>query len=246
MRIQAIVVDDEELSLSYLVSSIKKHCPVVEVVATAANVKDAASAILLHRPDAVFLDIEMPGGNGFEILEEVPRECIPRFVFTTAHPGYAIRALREGATDYLLKPIKSEELKATCQRLQQELQAAKEPVSEALLNQRISVTHQSGFNLIRLAELVHLEADNNYTQLFLENGSHLTSSHNLGYFEQQLPAAWFLRIHRSHLINLFHLREYRSREGGDVILSTGRTLPVARSRMFDFLHRVASLGSKEA
>ena len=242
MGFSAVIVDDEELARSYLRSCIEKHCPMVEVVGEAANAQEAIVRILEDKPDAVFLDIEMPGGDGFEIVQQVPRELIPRFVFTTAHDKYAIRALREGALDYLLKPVKARELQAACLRVMEMLQSRSTRLEREVLDQRISVTHQLGFNMVCLANLVHLKADNNYTELFLEDGSHFTSSYHLGYFEQRLPAQWFLRTHRSYMINLHHLKEYSSREGGDVVMSNGQVVPIARSRMSDFLQHVAMLG----
>ncbi|HHG85517.1 MAG TPA: response regulator transcription factor, partial [Bacteroidetes bacterium] len=183
------------------------------------------------------------GGNGFEILKAVPQAKMPRFVFVTAHNKYAIEALRAGALDYLLKPVDQSALQVTCSKLLLEIQdATLNTFSLEELDASIPLTHQSGFLLVRLGDVVHLEADNNYTMIFLNEGHPQTSTQNLGKYEKILPPNWFFRVHRSHLINLHHLKAYTTREGGFVMMSDGAKLPVSRLRIPELLHQVSLLG----
>lgn len=243
MKVNAVIVDDESLARSYLKSSIAEYCPGIHVIGEATGVSQAIGLILETKPEVIFLDVEMPGGDGFEVLKGISHERIPHTVFTTAHNRYAIRALKEGALDYLLKPINRKELQAAAARLEGEVARTKKAdVSVEQLEHSISLVNQTGFSMVRLDQLVYLKADNNYTQLFLKDGAHLTSSQTLGNFESNLPGSWFFRIHRSYIINLYHLREYTSKEGGDVVMSNDARLPVARLRIPSLQSQVALLG----
>ncbi len=244
MKISTIIADDESFSLRYLRSKLEKHCPSLKIIGEAKNSTEIVQLILEKRPDVVFMDIEMPGGNSFEVLQQIPTFLRPHFVFVTAHDQYAIKALREGAFDYLLKPVKSKELLLTYCRIEKKLKEKKKSVlAEEQLKQKISIKHQGGFKLVRLADIVHLKADNNYSLFLLNDGSKIMSSQTLSSQQKIIDSPWFFRIHRSHLINLSHLKEYSAKEGGEVIMSNEDVLPVARSRASILFNQLEMIGS---
>lgn len=235
---KAILVDDERNNLTNLEQLLKEYCPGVEVIATALNAADGQRMILQHRPDLLFLDIQMPGKSGFDLLRELPE---PGFevIFVTAYDQFAVQAVRFSAVDFLLKPVNIEELQAAVNRawtryrdkqrnlqlenLLQLLQAGKE-------DHRIAIATLRETRFIRTAGIVRCESSNNYTAIFLSDGEKLTSSRPIFEYEDLLKDYGFFRCHQSHLVNKRFVKSWVKEDGGYLLLDNGDQVPVSRNK----------------
>lgn len=237
--IKAIIVDDEVHCLDTLSILISDYCPDLQIMERCISAKKAILAIQLHKPDLVFLDIEMPVMNGFEFLEqfsEIPFSVI----FTTSYNQYAIRAIRFSALDYLLKPIDRKELIAAIHKIQQQKRVPSLEQFHLLREQiqqnansltKIAMPTAEGFELIPASEVVRCEAENNYTILFLKNKNKIIACRTLKDIEEQLLGfSSFIRVHNSYLVNLNEVTRYIRGEGGYLVMSDGTTVSVSRSR----------------
>lgn len=231
---KAYIVDDEILSVDLLRVSIKSYCPELEIIGDATNINHAYAEIIKQLPEIIFLDIEMPGGDGFELLEKLNNRFQFHTVFITAHEQYARHAIRAGAFDYLLKPLEGSELKQTAQRLLSIKESRRQnpwtPV-EGELEKKIVLNHHKGYSLIKLKDIINLEADNNYTVLILVGGKKIVCSQTLGKFETGIRSDWFFRVHRSHIINLYHLQDFLFADGGYVQMSNGERIVISDNRV---------------
>lgn len=235
--IKAILIDDEKNSRESLRKKLQSHCPQVQVVAECANGMEGIAAIELHGPDLVFLDIEMPHMNGFTMLQQLPQKNFA-LIFTTAYNQYAINAIRHSALDYLVKPVEVTELVQAVARVgqqQQAVQTSQLSILEQLMAKeqapaRIAVATQAGLEIIHIANIVYLEATGNYTHIYLSGEKPLLASKTLKEFEDILPTHQFFRIHNASLVNLAAIKKYNKGEGGQVVLTNGTLLDVARRR----------------
>jgi len=216
--IQAIIVDDEKTSRDVLFNFLRDYCKQdVNVVAMADSVKTAHDAIRLNRPDLVFLDVDMPNGNGFDLLRQLTHIEF-RTIFVTAFDEYAVKAFRFCATDYLLKPVSIDELLEAVGKVKKELSQKLDNQNIAALIhhtnsndtvfQRIVLRDMEGFKIIQNDEIVYCEADAYCTNFYLSGNHKITSSKNLKYYEDLLADSCFLRVHNSYLINLKHVVGY--------------------------------------
>ncbi|MFT3681041.1 MAG: LytTR family DNA-binding domain-containing protein [Ferruginibacter sp.] len=237
--VKAILVDDEKHGLETLAILLADYCPDVKVMEKCPSAKKALEAIEAIKPDLVFLDIEMPVMNGFELLEQF--EEIPfTVIFTTSYDQYAIKAIRFSALDYLLKPVDPKELVAAVHKASRQKQSPTSEQLQLLMDQlqnkekqftKIAVPTLEGFELIPADEVVSCEADDNYTHLFLKNKTKITASRSLKEMEEQLkefPA--FVRVHHSYIVNLNEVIKYIRGEGGYLVMTDGSTINVSRSR----------------
>ncbi len=238
--IRAIIVDDERHARESLAIKLADYCSDVEVVASVESAALAIVAIAEHRPDLVFLDIEMPAGDGFRVMESFAEGSV-LVVFVTAYKDYAIRALRQGAIDYLLKPIDPLSLQEAMLRVSRLLVEGPEPSSEASVPARLSLPTDDGFELIDIESIVRCRAESNYTRLHYRDGTNALVTRSLGEFEELLSAYQFYRVHHSHLINLKDLRKYHKGRGGAVEMSDGALVEVSARRRDAFLERIAKL-----
>ncbi len=230
----AIIVDDEANNRQNLVTMLAKHCPQINVLAEASNVKEAQHIIKTTSPEVVFLDIEMPGGNGFTLLDsgDIPFKVI----FVTAYDAYALKAIKFSALDYLLKPIDKEELVKAVGRLKSNSAQTQEQRVQnlgAFLNQeekKIAISLTDEIRLVPLKSIVRLQADNNYCKFFLSSGEEILTSKNLGYYYDLLKDQDFSRVHQSHLVNRQRLERYVKKDGGYLVLSNGDQVPVSRTQ----------------
>jgi len=237
--IRAILIDDEVHCLDTLSMLLSDYCPDVQVVERCMSAKQALVAIQRHQPALIFLDIEMPTMNGFDLLEQFSE--IPfAVIFTTSYDQYAIKAIRFSALDYLLKPIDAKELVVAVNKVKGQKQLPAAEQFQMLLNQvqhketgfkKIAVPTSEGFELIPAEQVVRCEADDNYTHLFLKNKNKVVASRTLKEMEEQLQDFnCFLRVHHSYLVNLNEVTKYVRGEGGYLIMSDGATVNVSRSR----------------
>ena len=242
---RSIIIDDEPIGRDLLAALLEEYCPSVSVVAQADSVATAREAIRRHEPELVFLDIEMPRGNGFELLEEM-RERRFEVVFTTAYEQYAIRAIKASALDYLLKPINTAELTAAVTRAEQRIALAigRHRGVEALLERlreggmetsKLALPTEEGLLVVPLGEIVRCEASASYTWFYFTSGERRLVSRPLKEFELILAGARFMRIHHSHMVNLDHIRRYVRGEGGEVVMSDNSSVMVARRKKEDLL-----------
>lgn len=237
--IKAILIDDEVHCLDTLSILLSDYCSEVQVMERCMSAKQGLMAIGKHNPALVFLDIEMPAMNGFELLEQFTE--IPfAIIFTTSYDQYAIKAIRFSALDYLLKPIDPKELIAAVQKVQTQKHLPSAEQFQMLIGQvknkesgfrKIAIPTAEGFELIAADELVRCEADDNYTHLFLKNKTKIIACRTLKEMEEQLESfSSFIRVHHSYLVNLNEVTKYVRGEGGYLVMNDGSTVNVSRSR----------------
>ena len=242
--ITTILIDDELSCTETLAIELEMYCPQVEVLASYNSADEALAGIVALKPDLVFLDIEMPWMNGFELLQQLNQVSFD-VIFITAYDQFAVKAFKFSAVDYLLKPIKKEELISAVAKVEQ--RRAKRLSSahiEAMLNNinflnrdfpSLAVPISEGLEFVPVDEILYCASDNNYTYIHKISGDSILLSKTLKEVEGMLENRQFLRIHQSFLINPRHLRKYVRGQGGHVIMSNGKELPVARARKEDLL-----------
>lgn len=234
-KYRAIIIDDEEDSRSNTRNMLQNYCTEIEIVGEADNGPNGKQKIQELKPHVVFLDINMPGMNGFQMLEGIYNRdfCV---IFLTAYSEHGITAVKAGAIDYLLKPLMLSELQSAIHKVVQhfESKASANANSKGDDKNLVLINHNKGFTLVDFKDIVWLEASDNYTNLFLTEHRKIVASKTLKEFEAILPATEFFRIHRSALINFNCVKEYSNHDGGEVVLSDGSRVQVSKSRIQDF------------
>ena len=245
---KAILVDDEPDGIRTLKKMLELHCPDVYVVATCSNVVTAKQQIMQHDPDVVFLDIQMPEKTGLDLLSELPSKKF-EVIFVTAHNEYMLQAFQYSAADYLLKPVDEDRLIDAVNRVEKKMNEVKNDERNNVLLHNISKAgHPSemrlylpttkGFIVLKLEEIIYCEAERSYTIFHLENGKTVMVSKPLLDYDLLLKDTSFLRIHKSFLINLYHVKEYQRGEGGLVIMSDNAQIEVSRRKKDMFLMKI--------
>ena len=239
----AILVDDEKHCREVLEHLLKKYCGDIKLLASCASGEEASAILLQQSPDILFLDIEMPDMNGFQLLEKFPH---PHFavVFTTAYNEYALKAIKQSALDYLLKPIDKDELVIAVQKARENKAGKTVSNFENLFDilnktkdKRFAVPTLEGLLMINAADILFCESDSAYCKLyFINQAKPLVISKTLKDIEKVLEGGDFFRIHHSYLINMKCFRKYVRGEGGEVIMNNGQHLPVSRTRKQEFLN----------
>lgn len=240
MKIKTIIVEDEQISRDILRNYITKYCPSVELLGEASNIEEAQKLIEKHELDLVFLDVEMPFGNAFDLLEKVENKTF-EVVFVTAYDHYAIEALNNQATYYLLKPISIDELIKAVSIVTEIKEKENELETTVLMpkaihqvNGKITIPQQDGFEVVAVNEILFCKADDNYTEIYFENSKKLVSK-TLKYFEEALKDNSFVRVHKSFLVNVNEISKYKKGKGGSVILSNGKEIMVSASKKANLL-----------
>lgn len=246
-HLTAILIDDESNSRNSLRQKLITYCPQVEIVAEAENGEEGIKAIEAYKPDIVFLDVEMPRMNGFNMLRQLQHRSF-ELIFTTAYDHYAIQAIRFSALDYLVKPIEIATLREAVERAQEKKQTnlPNQRIETLLYNlldeknthNRIAIPSMEGLQFVDTTDIIYLEAESNYTFIILQPASRITVSKTLKDFEELLPAHTFIRIHHSFIINKNHVRKYLKGEGGQVLMSNGKMLDVARRKKEEFMKAI--------
>jgi two-component system LytT family response regulator len=248
--LKAIIVDDEEFARSSLFFLLQQNCPEVEITGIARSITEAKDILAQHPVNLIFLDIAMPGGNGFELIPDAQQHNAA-VIFTTAFDQYALKAIKANALDYLLKPIDIDELKtavdkvAQYTKLYQNLHEKDERITNlaSSLNNRseirkLTLPYGQGFKMVDVDDIIYIEADSNYSVFHLNNHDKITVSKVLREFEELLPSDQFVRIHKSSIINLNHLKEYNSKNGLQAFLKNGESINVSRRRAGDFFDKI--------
>ncbi len=240
MELKTIIVEDEQTSRDILKNYLSKYCPNVTVVGEASNIDDAMILIRNNDLDLIFLDVEMPYGSGFDLLDKFD-ETDFEVVFVTAYNQYAIEALNNHASYYLLKPISIDELIKAVDYVSQ-IKTKEKQLQNAVLvpkvnstDNKITIPTQDGFEVLEMKEIIYCKADDNYTELFLSNNQKKLVSKTLKYFEDLLKESGFARIHKSFLVNVSYIAAYKKGKGGTVSLSNGKELSVSASKKAEFL-----------
>ena len=237
--IKAILVDDEQHCLDTLQILLQEYCPQVEILERCRSPKAALEAIRKLQPTLVFLDIEMPNMNGFELLEQL-KPISFAVIFTTSYDQYAIKAIHISALDYLLKPVDPKELIAAINKVERQKAAPSAEQFQMLIDQiqqkgpeltKIAIPTSDGLELVHADQILRCEADDNYTHIFLKNKTKIVASRSLKEVEAQLQDfSFFIRVHHSYIVNLNEVTKYVRGEGGYVIMSDGSTVNVSRAR----------------
>jgi len=247
--IRTIIIDDEQHCVKALLNDISKNCPLVEVVETCNSAKEGIMSIRKNKPDLVFLDVEMPWMNGFEMLE-VLGDINFSIIFTTAHDEFAAKAFRISAVDYLLKPIDANDLKAAVQKVEKKLDEGSnlQHISNLLRNmkqpssdQKIALPQREGYEFVDVSSIIYLSAEGAYTKLQMQDKRTMLISRTLGDVEELLPPELFQRIHHSTLVNISYISQFLRTDGGYVVLKSGEKLSVSKAKK-DML--MARLGLK--
>ncbi|WP_236979334.1 LytR/AlgR family response regulator transcription factor [Membranihabitans maritimus] len=239
----AVIIDDEQKGRLALREKIRNYCKGVKIVGEASDGFEGVEIINEYHPDVVFLDIEMPGMDGFEMIQAL-QEMDFHLIFTTAYDHYAIKAIKYSAFDYLLKPVDIEELKSAVERVNsqsrhvtnQKLDALHKNLQNRPTLGKIAIPTQEGLLFFNTLEIIHLEAQSNYTMIYFEDYPKLLASRTLKDFEDLLPSENFYRTHHSHIINLHYIRRYLRGDGGQIELQNKNFVPLSRRKKKEFLN----------
>lgn len=250
--IKTLIIDDEKHCIDNLQWQLKQYCPEAEVIATCTNAEEGLNEIYRQQPQLVFLDVEMPGMTGFEMLEKI-KDVNFDIVFTTAFDQYAIRAIKFGALDYLVKPVDKDELRAAVDKVIKHTHSESLKQLTALLThirksndlsfQKIALPTMHGYELIPLNNIMYCESKNNYTDVRLNNGQHLVISRTLKEIEELLDMHPFFRVHNSYLVNLQYAIRYIKGDGGALVLNNEISIPVSRSKKEELLKLITHLSA---
>ncbi len=236
--IRSIIIDDEEHAQRSLTKMLSWVAEEVEIVATCSSATDGMLAILEHQPDLVFLDIEMPRMTGFDMLAKIKDRNF-HVVFITAYDEYAVNAFEANAIDYVLKPLDEERLAEAVNKVKKMLNYdSKQEKLEELVSRlsnsnykfnKISLPTSEGLEFIEAEDILRLESNGNYTEVFTREGAKLLISKTMKEIAEKLPEELFIRPHNSHIINLQYIRKYIRGNGGQIILEDNTSIPVSRS-----------------
>jgi two-component system, LytTR family, response regulator len=237
--IKAIIIEDEKMSRETLYRLLEKYCPQVEVVAEADSYRKGIEEIRKHHPDVIFLDIQMPDGSGFRVLEEIG-EIDFEIIFTTAFDQFAIKAIKYSALDYLLKPIIPQDLSEAVARVEKKKAESTrkrnlETYSEKAAlpddkNQKIILSTSEMIHVIQVGDIIRCESDNYYTYFHFSDGRKLLVSKTLKENEELLHPFNFIRPHKSHLVNINYIKSYIRQDGGYILMTDGTRIPVSRRK----------------
>jgi len=245
---KVVIVDDEKDAVNSLELMLNEFCPNTTIVGKAFSVIDAIKEIQNKKPELVFLDIEMPHGTGFDILESIPDRKFA-VIFTTAHNDYAIKAIKASALDYLLKPVDIEELQGAIKKAEEQIRKSIFPAlnKEILVSQnapalykKIAIQSSNSTEFVNIDEIIRLEAEGSYSNIFLINNKKIIASKNLKEFQNILPQNIFYRAHNSHLINLMQVKRFLRNEGM-VEMNDGSSITLSRRNRDEFIQQMAKL-----
>lgn len=229
----ALLLDDEQPVLESLSGKLNLFCPEVNVVAQCTGVDEALVILTNEQVDVIFLDVNLNGESGFDLIERWQGEELPSLIFTTAHDEFAVKAIKHAALDYLLKPIDAEELVKAIRKAGQKVSVDRqEVVSEAFQGapKKLVIPTTEGMHILNVKDIVRCESSSNYTTFYLSDKSHVLASKTMKEYENLLRPAGFERVHKSHLVNLEMISRYISADGGYVLLKEGSTVPVSNRK----------------
>jgi two-component system LytT family response regulator len=245
-NLSAAIIDDDEVICDALELQLKNHCPEINILFKCSDPHQAGQLISQHSPEIVFLDIEMPGLTGLELLSKFP-DPLFHVIFVTAHDKFALRAFRFSAVDYLLKPVESDDLIEAVGKAKNrvshdppQLNVLLKMVQELKVSQapkRVALPTANEVVIVGIDEIIFCEGDGNYTKVIMTNGSRIVLSKTLKILEDFLDDRMFFRIHNAYLININHIRKVNRRDGGSIIMDNNADLPMSRYRRQDFFEK---------
>jgi two-component system, LytTR family, response regulator len=244
--IKAIVVDDEQHCIDALAADLSKHCGNVQLADTCVSAKEGILAIKKHKPQLIFLDVEMPWMNGFEMLEMLDHIdfCI---IFTTAYDKFAAKAFRISAVDYLLKPVDAADLKVAVQKAEEKIlgsaggvniQNLLHNIRKPVEQQKIALPNRDGYEFVQVSSILYCLAEGAYTKIMFDDKHSLLISRTLGDIEEMLPNEIFIRIHHSTIVNLNAVTHYVRTDGGYVVMNTNEKMMVSKARKDALLEKL--------
>ncbi len=246
--LKAIIIDDEPKARRVLCALIEQNCSNVQILATAEDVPEAVKQINKYKPDLIFLDIEMPGFTGFQLLDFFENVDF-QIIFTTAYSEYALQAFQVSAVDYLLKPIEITDLKLAIEKVEKQqkvvdqnmhLEALKANLNPNGNLKKVALPVADGFVFVEPEDVIYLQADGSYTHILLADGQKLLVTKKIKTFDQILNHPCFFKTHRSYLVNLNRIQQYVRQDGGYIIMSNGDRVSLARDRKDEFLTTISS------
>jgi two-component system, LytTR family, response regulator len=244
--IKAVIIDDEQHSIETLKWKLNNYCPEVEVTAAFDSPVDGVTYLKKMPPDLLFLDIEMPMLNGFDVLEELGRDVTFDIIFTTAYDNFGIQAVKFSALDYLLKPVQNKELKDAIEKhVKKSSHRIPSEQIDVLLNNvhaekkgrvgKIALASKESIEFVDAPEIICCEANSNYTNVYMSEGRKRVISRTLKEFEDMLSPHNFFRPHNSFLVNLNQVREFIRGDGGFLVMENKMKIPVSKSRREELL-----------
>jgi two-component system LytT family response regulator len=248
MDLKAVLIDDEPRGISSMQKLLQINCPAVHVTGSFTDANEAIEYVKFNNPDLIFLDIAMPVKNGFELLKELKGASF-EIIFVTAHNQYMVEAFHFSAIDYLLKPVEDNLLIDAVERAKKRIEekSGNKNIETFLHNltqkqspqkMRLCIPSLKGFQVIELDDILFAESSGNYTNLYFSNSKMVCTSKPMHEYEKLLEDAGFVRIHKSILVNMLHVKEYLRGEGGSVLLSNGKEIEVSRRKKDIFLSRM--------
>lgn len=234
MTLKALIVDDEKDVSLALKLLLNKTCPDIEIIGVVHSAMDAVKALKKEMADILFLDVEMPGGNGFDLLEIVDNKEL-YVIFTTAHNEYAIKAIKNGAKDYILKPIDPDELIASVAKARTDIESIKANGANGRATSTLSISTSKGLMFVSKEDVIYIKADGRYSELYCKNEQRYTVCKNIGEYEEELSRDFFFRVHKSYLINCKHVVKINSDDGGFVEMNNKAEIEISKRRKAEFL-----------
>jgi len=243
----ALIIDDEPKLREVLQIKLNQYCPEIKVLDMAKDVTEAYSKISSQKPQLIFLDIAMPGESGFDLLDKF-EDIDFEIIFVTGYNEYALDALKVSAVDYVLKPVKTEDLQKAVQKATERIESRSKIAKYDVLrhnlnhigdqNTKITIPGTNAYEFVKISEIIRCEGWQKYTRIHLKNGGVIVSSYNLGIFREMLESYDFFSTHKSHLINKNEMDRYL--KDGTVTMSDKSSVPVARRRKYDFMSQVVN------
>lgn len=247
---KTIIIEDNHLARKFLSNLLTEHCSSIELCGTASNIHEGRELIQKVKPELVFLDVEMPQGTGFSLLENI-KNIDFQVIFTTAHEKYALQAIKYSALDYLLKPVDLDDLLQAVEKAEQQqpkdvsalkIQTLLQNLDTKPKNiQKLVLKDRYGMQIVKVQDIIRLEAEGSYTKFYLNHGKTLVISKSLKEYDNLLPHTDFFRSHQSHLVNMEYLERYDTRDGDILRMIDGSEVPISRRKREMLIGKIQDL-----
>lgn len=234
--VRALIVDDEEPGRQNLQHLIHTYCPGIEVIGQAGSAIEARTFIQHEHPDLIFVDVEMPDETGIDLLESLSQPG-PRVIFVTAHDQYALKAIRLSAIDYLLKPISIKELQMAIGKVMDRIKAQRDEQQQHA-SEKLSVPCTGGYEIIEKNSILYLQGDNNYTNIVTRSRKYVVTR-TLKEFEPALDGRQFVRVHKTHIVNLQCVKQVQHQDGGFIVMDDGSHISISRRRYAELISQLS-------
>jgi two-component system LytT family response regulator len=230
-----VIVDDEATVRNTISTLLSENFPDIRIMASAGSIEKGCEAVIKHNPELLFLDIELPDGNGFDLLRKFPSASF-KIIFITGHQEYALDAIKVSALDYILKPIDTDELRRAVEKAREVISSSEQQLKLQALNENLQskkvlkriILHTSDhLQLVSISNIVRAEADSNYTTFSFSDGKHIMVSRTIKEFDTLLSGSGMIRVHQSHLVNINYIDRFVKKDGGYLLLKEGTKIPVS-------------------